>query len=144
MFEALDLEQHPYLSEFIVTTHPTELTTLLVINLKASFEVYFVDFRKNQRVINVLRSMSDRLLTSTRGSHAFAVDLNEDFGIFTLATSNKNFMCFSARDGSFIEARSALLCNQSITANRRLFASSLMSKWAINEGASLLQTESIF
>jgi hypothetical protein len=125
MFRGLEGDQHPYVSEFHVCSHVRSLKSLVAINLHGSFELYMVDFRHKQRVTNLLKTMNNQLLTSTRGSHVFSIDINQTAGLFTVATTNLNFLCFNADTGEAVEAKSVSLYNQSVTPNRKLFLQNL-------------------
>lgn len=94
------------MQEFVTCTNVDSMKCVVALNLKRSFEIYMVDMRCRKTQINLRHKMDDELLTSTRGSHVFAITLNTDAGIYVISTTNHNFMCFSENDGSFIKVRS--------------------------------------
>jgi len=57
-------------------THLRSLKTVLVINLENSFEALLVDTHDKNLQTNLRRKMDKELLTSTRGAHVFAVEVN--------------------------------------------------------------------
>jgi len=76
LFKCLDPEKDPYIFEFLMKTHLRSLKTVLVINLENSFEALLVDTHDKNLQTNLRRKMDKELLTSTRGAHVFAVEVN--------------------------------------------------------------------
>jgi hypothetical protein len=75
--------------------------------------------------------MDHELMTSTRGAHIFAVEVNQKQAVAIVGTTNHNFMCFDLQEGVLIPTRSCLIHNQSIVPNRALFLKSFFGQQQI-------------
>lgn len=72
--------------------------------------------------------MDFELLSSTRASHIYSITQNEETGIFVIATTNHNFMCFDSMNGSFIKVRSDRVLDQSVVPNRKYFLNQIFGE----------------
>jgi len=76
LFKGIDSDKYPYITEFIIKPHIYSLKSILGINLAGSFELLLIDGQQRSRLANLRKKMDHELMTSTRGAHIFAIDIN--------------------------------------------------------------------
>ena len=107
---------------------PDNFTSLLAINLKSCFLIYLVDLHGGKKSVDLRAQMNSEMLTSTRQSHVFSISLCREVGVFVVATTNHNFMCFDQRNGLQVRVKSDALFYQSVTPNRKLFLQNIFGE----------------
>lgn len=109
MFKGLDASENPYINEFITVTNSKSAKTVFAINLEQSFEVYMIDMRGSKTQINLKQRMDHHLISSTRKAHIYSI--TDSGSLFTISTTNHNFMCFQWEDGAYVGVKSISLYN---------------------------------
>ena len=78
-----------------------------------------IDMRGSKTQINLKQRMDHHLISSTRKAHIYSI--TDSGSLFTISTTNHNFMCFQWEDGAYVGVKSISLYNQYVAPNRILF-----------------------